>query len=158
VGALLYVPPVRAILIELAFAGKKALDCFSDGSLWNTYVPGCLFTIVLNPAFFRNLCDQVPEIPLSGLMTSGLEGAPETQPTIFTLDVKRAITQVEPNLPATWSEEPAWCEVTPIGVWFVVLVHDITLPQVPLNQWINSFVLRFEYTRAAALGETMIVV
>ena len=104
------------------------------------------------------LPNELSEVPVRTLPVSGPERLPNSLPTMEAINMKGATAFVSTGLAATPSEELAPTEVPAICEDFAFSFHVVTLPQGPPNQWISSFVLRFEYTRAAALGETMMVV
>ena len=72
--------------------------------------------------------------------------------------MERAIALVSPHFSTARPEERAGPEVSPECVQSAICFHGVTLPQHGQNQWINSVLVRFAYTRSAALGEIIIVV
>jgi hypothetical protein len=75
-----------------------------------------------------------------------------------TINVKWAITPVATCFSSAGPKQVTGPQVPPVRVEFRLLFHDVTLPQRPPNQWINSLAVRLAYNWAAALGETMMVV
>ena len=108
--------------------------------------------------FVIALPNQVSEAPVSKLATFGAERLPNPHPSMEAIDVKGTIASIRTGLPPTWPEHRAGRQMPAIWVKVVFCFHDVTLPQEPPNQWINSFAVRAAYTRAAALGDTMMVV
>ena len=102
--------------------------------------------------------NQFCEPPFSTLPTLGAKRLPYSAPGMEAIDVEWAITPVATRVSSAGPKQVTGPQVPPVWVEFRLWFHDVTLPQRPPNQWINSLTVRFAYTWAAALGETMMVV
>ena len=74
------------------------------------------------------------------------------------IDVKGTSAFVQRNFSSSTPEKLAGAEVAAEWIRFVFSFHVFTLPLPSNNQWIDSLPVRFAYTRAAALADTVIVV
>jgi len=102
--------------------------------------------------------NQFREPPLGTLPTLGAKRLPYSAASMEPINVKRAMAPVTTCVSSARSKRVTGRQVPPVWVKFRLWFHDVTLPQRPPNQWINSLTVRLVYTWAAALGETMMVV
>ena len=109
-------------------------------------------------ASWRRALGQLSQPSVSKLPAFGAKRLPYSVSGMEAINMKWATALVAPSISSAGSKEVTGLKMPPKWVEFGVWFHGVTLPQSPPNQWISSLPVRFAYTRAAALGETMMVV
>lgn len=110
--------------------------------------------------FGVELADKFDYLSVGNLPTTRSEGTPLDSPAVVdTVNVEGAVAFVGPGLTASWPEELPRSHVPPEcaspGGLASCVTHYLDPPS---NQWIDSFLVRFAYTRDAALREIISVV